>query len=362
MGRDSQPAAPEARRNSGLPVAYIVFALMLAALATAVVLEWNKAQPALRQANWHMLTPALLFTFVSLFLACVAYALINRAFGLLLPTGRLLLVGFVNMTANNLITLGGAAGSTVSMVLLRRKDGVVHDVLAASLFNSYLHLGLGALVLPPSVLYLMFLHELSALTRLAGAVVFLVSLAIAIVVNLAALLRPIRSRIIRLLSRFVNLVSRKDLSRTFAEFDSSLTEGLALLAARPRRLALLLTCHLGTWVVGLVALWFCFAALGHVPPTGIMISGYFVALAAGSVSMIPGGLGIQDGSMAGIYAMLGTPLEIAVLAAILFRVVYYLLPFVIGLVIYWSGLRRRSGEKRSQGTDESVIKPWPLNP
>jgi uncharacterized protein (TIRG00374 family) len=56
--------------------------------------------------------------------------------------------------------------------------------------------------------------------------------------------------------------------------------------------------------------------------------------------MIPGGLGIQDGSMAGIYAMLGTPLEITVLASILFRVVYYLLPFVIGLTMYWYWLRR----------------------
>jgi uncharacterized protein (TIRG00374 family) len=362
LGREHQPEAPKERRNRGSQVAYIVFGLMLAALAAAVVLEWNKAQPALRQANWHMLIPALLFTFVSLFLACAAYALINRTFGLPVSTGRLLLVGFVNMTANNLIALAGAAGSTVSVVLLRRKDVVAHDVLAASLFTSYLHLGLGAIVLPPSVLYLMSLHELSGLTRVAGAVVFLVSLATAIVVNLAALLRPVRSRIIRLLSRFVHLVSRQDLSRTFAEFDSSLTEGLALLTARPRQLALLVGYHLGTWVVGLVALWFCFAALGQVPATGVMISGYFIALAAGAISMIPGGLGVQDGSMAGIYTMLGTPLEIAVLASILFRVLYYLLPFVIGLIIFWSELRRWSRERRAMGIDESAKDPWPLNP
>jgi uncharacterized protein (TIRG00374 family) len=187
----------------------------------------------------------------------------------------------------------------------------------------------------------------------AGVVVFIVSMAIAVVVNLSALLRPVRSRIIRLLSRLVHLVSRRDLGRTFAEFDSSLTEGLALLSAQPKRLALLLGCHLGTWVVGLVALWFCFAALGQVPPTGVMISGYFIALAAGAISMIPGGLGVQDGSMAGIYVMLGMPLEIAVLASILFRVLYYLLPFVIGLAIYWRELKRGTGGKMIQDTKKS---------
>jgi len=361
-GRKIRKAVPERRPRRRMPVAYIVFVLMLAALAASVVLEWNKAQSALRQANWHLLIPALLFTFISLFLACATYALINRAFGLPVSTRRLLLVGFVNMAANNMFTLGGAAGSTVSVVLLRRKDVIVHDVLAASLFNSYLHLGIGAIVLPPSILYLMFLQQLSVLTRTAGAVVFVVSLAIAIVVNLAALLRPVRSTLIRLLSRLVHLVSRQDLSRTFAEFDSSLTEGLTLLTARPKRLAFLLSYHLGSWGVGLVALWFCFAALGRVPTTGVMISGYFIALAAGAISMIPGGLGVQDGSMAGIYALLGMPLEIAVLASILFRVLYYLLPFVIGLLIYWRELRRGTRERRTQETGESAKDFWHLNP
>jgi uncharacterized protein (TIRG00374 family) len=328
-------AAPRRR----LPWSYIVLGLMLAVLAAATVLEWNKAQPALRQANWRLVLPAILFTFVSLAFSSASYFLINRTFRLAVPTSRLLMVGFVNMSVNNLITLGGAAGSSVSVVLLRRKDVVIRDLLAASLFNSYLHLIIGAAVLPPSILYLMLEHHLAALTRVGGAIALLVTTVVAVIAILIIFLRPVRTKIIRILCRTISLVIRRDLTKTFDDFDEALTEGLALLTARPKRVVLLLTSHLACWAFSAVALWFCFAALGKPPAPGNLFSGYFVALAAGAISMIPGGLGIQDGSMAGIYALLGTPLEIAVLASVLFRIVYYILPFLAGLAVYYREMR-----------------------
>ena len=38
--------------------------------------------------------------------------------------------------------------------------------------------------------------------------------------------------------------------------------------------------------------------------------------------------------MAGIYHLLGVPLEEAVLVAVLFRIVYYMAPFGVSLVFY----------------------------
>jgi uncharacterized membrane protein YbhN (UPF0104 family) len=50
--------------------------------------------------------------------------------------------------------------------------------------------------------------------------------------------------------------------------------------------------------------------------------------------MVPGGFGVQETSMAGIYALLGVSFERALLAAILFRVIVDFIPFFISLVIY----------------------------
>jgi uncharacterized membrane protein YbhN (UPF0104 family) len=38
--------------------------------------------------------------------------------------------------------------------------------------------------------------------------------------------------------------------------------------------------------------------------------------------------------MAGVYALLGVPFGPALLAAVLFRIVYYIVPFALGLAVY----------------------------
>jgi uncharacterized membrane protein YbhN (UPF0104 family) len=58
--------------------------------------------------------------------------------------------------------------------------------------------------------------------------------------------------------------------------------------------------------------------------------------------MIPGGLGVQEASLAGIYALLGIPFAQAVLVSILFRVVYDFIPFLLSLGLYRRLIRRHS--------------------
>jgi uncharacterized protein (TIRG00374 family) len=93
------------------------------------------------------------------------------------------------------------------------------------------------------------------------------------------------------------------------------------------------------WFSSMVALECCFEALGYRLSPGVLVTGFAIGVTAGLVSMVPGGLGVQDGSMAGIYHLLGVPLEHAVLAAVLFRVVYYFIPFGVSLASYWRLLR-----------------------
>jgi uncharacterized protein (TIRG00374 family) len=99
----------------------------------------------------------------------------------------------------------------------------------------------------------------------------------------------------------------------------------------------------GDWVCMVAVLGFCFDALGNPIEPAVLLIGFVVGIAVGLLSMIPGGLGVQEGSMAAVYALLGVPLGQAVLAAILFRVVYYFAPFLVSLGFY----RRLMGETTS---------------
>ncbi|MGB3681320.1 MAG: flippase-like domain-containing protein, partial [Rubrobacteraceae bacterium] len=99
----------------------------------------------------------------------------------------------------------------------------------------------------------------------------------------------------------------------------------------------------GDWGASIATLWFCFAALGQPVSPGILIAGFAVGVTVGMLSMVPGGLGVQEGSMAATYALFGVPLGQAALAAVLFRLVYYIVPFLVSLAFYRRLLREVGG-------------------
>ena len=70
-----------------------------------------------------------------------------------------------------------------------------------------------------------------------------------------------------------------------------------------------------------------------------MVTGFAIGIAVGVMSMVPGGIGVQEGSMAGTYHLLGMPLEEAVVLSLLFRVIFQLVPLALSMSLYWRVLR-----------------------
>jgi uncharacterized protein (TIRG00374 family) len=98
---------------------------------------------------------------------------------------------------------------------------------------------------------------------------------------------------------------------------------------------------LANLVFTLASLWFCFDAIGNPLGLGVLVTGFVIGISAGTLSMVPGGLGVQEASMAGMYALFGVPFAQAVLASVLFRVVYDFVPFLASLAVYRSLLRQQ---------------------
>lgn len=142
------------------------------------------------------------------------------------------------------------------------------------------------------------------------------------------------TRLLSLLIGFILVYLSFHLYQALLRFEETMTRGVSLVGKRPAVLTLLLFLALADWASTVFALWFCFYTLWHAISIGNLITGFSLGITAGFVSFIPGGLGVQEGSMAGLYALLGEPLETAILAAILFRMIYYFLPFFISLGFY----------------------------
>jgi glycosyltransferase 2 family protein len=327
------PAAGRKRRAS-TTLQVVVLIVLFGVLTATVAANWTEAWRVLRAADWRLLAPALAMTALSYLCASAAYAQSVRVFGVAARTSRFLLAGFVSMAVNNLITLGNVVGYSVGAILLRDRNAGLRDIAAASAFNSYLYFAVGTTFLPLSLLYVIVGRHLPQRAEAGLVLVGALGCLLAVLVNLAVFLPRFRSALLRFIGRALRRLTRRDVESGLTAFDGSLTRGLASLRARPERLVGLLAAIIGDWLFCTAAVWFCFAALGIRLHAGVLLSGFFIAIAAGALSMLPGGMGVQDGSMAGVYALLGVPFGPALLAAVLFRVVFYLVPFAFGLAVY----------------------------
>ena len=99
----------------------------------------------------------------------------------------------------------------------------------------------------------------------------------------------------------------------------------------------------------LVAFWFCaIAADVHVSAAGIVLA-YVLGKMAGTLSLVPAGIGLIEGSLAGTLHAVGAPLEAAVLAALLNRVAYHVVPLVLALAVFGPLARQAARQAENSG-------------
>jgi uncharacterized membrane protein YbhN (UPF0104 family) len=93
------------------------------------------------------------------------------------------------------------------------------------------------------------------------------------------------------------------------------------------------------WLLDAAALWLCFYAVGEhsLSPTATLLA-FCAAMAAGSVTIVPGGLGIVDSALLLGLVAGGAALPVAISVVVLYRIVS--LGFIIGLGwFFWLQLR-----------------------
>jgi uncharacterized protein (TIRG00374 family) len=93
------------------------------------------------------------------------------------------------------------------------------------------------------------------------------------------------------------------------------------------------------WIFSAMTLWFCFRAFGITLSVGQLISGFVIGTVAGVASLFPGGFGMQEVSITGVLNLFGVSVEQAALAAILYRGIYSIVPYLVSLAFYRLVLR-----------------------
>jgi uncharacterized protein (TIRG00374 family) len=331
---ETQPKPSWMRLVVGIVVALTIIGLLL------VVLDWREVQKIVGATDWKLVPVALLFTAISYTCLSLSFTTANRIFGVRIGWRDLSEIGFVSTILNNLLSAGGAAGYSLRFLLMHEQGVMLQDIVAASLFHSYLD-SLGMLALLPIGLgYLFVKHPLSPGATVAVGIAVMLLVLLFFLATAVVFVSSRRTGVLRGLGKAGHLLTRHDLSATLDDFDATMTRGVGVVQTRPLLLAIMIALVVIDWGACVAALWFCFNALDDPISLDVLLTGFSLGVTAGVLSMVPGGLGVQEGSMSGIYALLGVPLQQAVLASILFRLVYYLIPYLASLGFYWRLLRQ----------------------
>jgi uncharacterized protein (TIRG00374 family) len=317
----------------------IVVGLVIVGLLV-VILDWREVRKVVGETDWRLVPVALLFTAISYTCLSLNFATASRNFGIPMRWRDLSAVGFVSTNLNFLLSSAGTAGFSVRFLLMRDQGVVSRDIVAASLFDGYLS-SLGHLaLLSIGLAYLVAKHPLSPGATVAAGIAAVLLVALLFAATAVVFVRPLRTAVLRTLGKVGRRLRRRDLTTTFDDFDATMSRGVSVVRTRPLLLVLMVGLVAADWTASVGALWFCFDALGDPISLGVLLTGFALGITAGLLSMVPGGLGVQEASMAGMYALLGVPLQKAVLASILFRVVYYLVPYLVSLGFYGWLLRK----------------------
>jgi uncharacterized protein (TIRG00374 family) len=319
---------------------------MLVALAVvgllALALDWHEVQRLVGRADWWLALPALMSVAISYAALSGGLVSIGRLVGLRIPRDAFVRIAFISVAINHVVSLGGVAGYSVRTALIVRHGGRTGPALTMSLLHSYLNNVMLAALLQVALFEVALGPASKPGLREALLLAALLTSGAVALCGAAVFTGRLRARLLRGIVALARVLPRRwrDHVRDISlEADAALAATTRAFRSTPRAALAPVVFLIVDWVATLATLWCCLAAFGDRVSLGTLVGGGAIGMTAGFLSLVPGGLGVQEGSFALVFSWFGVQVEHAALAAVLFRVLYYFVPFLVSLPLYLGATR-----------------------
>jgi len=266
-------------------------------------------------------------------------------------------ISWASTSLNYLVSTGGVGGLTMRIFLLRKRNisfsetfvvSFVHTLLINGVLIAFVLFGFGYLLTNRGLR----LYQYVTSGAVLGVTLFLSFLAAGSVVD-----KVFRDRFIDLFYRLINRIYYRLRKRALVkkdsliEFKEEFHQGISLMLAHKKHMVIPLIHVFMDWLCALLTLYFSFFTVGYRISPDILVVGFAIGIFVSLISFIPGAIGIMEGSMAAIYYSLGVPLEIGIIGVLLYRLIYFVFPFVTSTLLYYPLLKearatRQSGKDR----------------
>jgi len=325
----------------------LLFFVFIIIAGIVVYFQAQEAHFILRHAKWYFVAAGVVVAFISYFFSTLAYVFVASIFSLNIHRREIFYIGFITIPVGKLLDVGGIVGNSIRVAYLRN-FGIknTHAVVLSSFFYTYC-VFLGILSFVPIGFAWLFLEGLltPALESLAKLILE-ISLGTFFIATIIVFFPRIREKILDIFSRIIFFITRREIDHRLEPIHQALLLGTKGLQMRLSISFQIIVSIFLSWSLAVVVLWLCFEAFGIHAQFGVLVVGLSLGILAGLFAPIPGGIGVQDTSMIGIFVLFGIPLHDAIFISVLFRVTYDIIPAGVGLIGYYFLIERLKKRRR----------------
>lgn len=327
---------------------FLVFAgLVFLTLATAALTDGPKLLAVVHDLSMEPLVFALACMAVSYLSIALSFSGLFELTPHRLPFATMFSVTFVAATFNYVVSTAGVSSLAVRAYLFKQHKVPVSTTLPLSVAQSMITNLVLALMCLGGLLYLSLHPErVGAVERgvIGGLAVVLAILVLAVMM---VFFHPGSRRFLldagtRWGGRLLNRVMKgKFPDARLKEIRHNLEDSIHLLHKGWIQLFVTLFWIAMDWGFTAMTLYFSFRAVGVHLDAGLVLVGFTVAFLTSTVNVVPAGLGITEMAVTGTYIhLLKVAPEKAVIATLLFRVIYFLIPLAVSTALYLDTMRQ----------------------
>lgn len=342
----SSTNAEPPRQRSRVAVVVAVAIGFAALLVLALVTDGPKFVDTARKVD-----PAALA--VPMVLSLLSYAAMARSYqgiadiaGRHLPFRDWLRITFVSNTANILVVSAGLSGFAVRMLLLAQQGVSSGRAVLISLVQTFITNFTLLFVILGGIMTLVVRKHIGGWPLMLAVFSVVGFAAVLIGVFVLAVKPTLRRRtLLRLTVGIHTLGKRWFPSRTprrarLGRFQRNLNQGFDFLLKRKQGMIAPTCWILFDWFLTVGVLWTAFWVVNHPLPLSIVVMGFGVGLLAQLISFVPAGVGVMELGMTGVFESLKVPRETALLAVLIFRLTYQVVPLAMSLVLFHGVVRQ----------------------
>ena len=238
----------------------------------------------------------------------------------------------ITMAASSIgVVAGGVVGTMAATYRWVRGSGVSPEGawLAAWLPNLFFNNGAMTLASVFGLIHLLMAHELSVVAAMGfGLILVLLSIMVSVVLWGLHRRTQLRQLSVRVATRWATMRRQTyDPAATEAAVGRFFTAWDALASGGWTGPAMGAALNMG---FDMLTLYFLFMAAGHALSPGVLLVGYGLPQLLAKLTILPGGVGIVEGTMAALYHSLGVPEAVNVVVILAYRVLSFWLPTLFG--------------------------------